>query len=88
MRLRHTLEDEKRGSSADCHCERSEAIFVFCRDCFVAGACPERSVAKSKGAPRNDSLVSSAPLFVQSFVSRLYSGFHMSASWERSHLGC
>jgi len=29
--------------------QRSQAIFARKRDCFVAGACPERSVAKSKG---------------------------------------
>jgi hypothetical protein len=29
--------------------QRSKAIFARKRDCFVAGACPERSVAKSKG---------------------------------------
>ena len=32
--------------------------------------CPKTEIASLLSAPRNDSLVSSAPLFVQSFVSR------------------
>jgi hypothetical protein len=32
--------------------------------------CPKTEIASSLTAPRNDSLVSSAPLSVQSFVSR------------------
>ena len=32
--------------------------------------CPNTEIASSLTAPRNDTLVSSAPLFIQSFVSR------------------
>src|SRR5262245_19392654 len=36
--------------------------------------CPNTEIASSRTAPRNDSLVSSAPLFVQSFVSVMLRG--------------
>ena len=36
--------------------------------------CPKTEIASSLIAPRNDSLVSSAPLFVQSFVSQSLGG--------------
>lgn len=42
MHLRRTLKHDKQGSTAACRCERSEAISVSDKDCFVADA------------PRND----------------------------------